>query len=108
MGGMMSYLYTLLFPKDVDFVICMDGSKPVIPNNKNILMGKRLGSFLKYNNQAFSLNEPHLYTKEEIIAKVSGPSSDMSILPEYAKYLIKRNVSPSKLHQGKYLNNFVI
>lgn len=107
LGGVMSYVYAMVYPQDVDFLICLDGAKPMVDNNKVEMLGRRLLHFPKYDMHAASPNEPPSYSMEDIIAKISKPNKN-SILPEYAKYIIERNIAPSKLHEGKHNKTYFI
>lgn len=100
LGGIISYVFTMLYSKDVDFVICIDGAKPMIPKDKISLLAWQLSTFPKYDQQASSLVEGPSYTMEELVQKVCKPNNK-SVLPENAKYILERNVTPSKLHNGK-------
>lgn len=103
LGGIISYVYTMLYTKEVDFLVCLDGAKPMIPLNKNVYLGKNLELFFKYNSQAAdSDSEPPSYTMEELIHKICQPNNK-SVSPESAKYIIERNIAPSKLHAGKII-----
>lgn len=100
LGGIISYIYTMLYTKEVDFLVCLDGAKPMIPLDKKGILGRNLASFFKYNNQAVNTNsEPPSYTMEEIVQKICLPNNK-SVSPENAKYIIERNIAPSKLHKG--------
>lgn len=105
LGGIISYVYTMVYTKEVDFVICLDGAKPMIPNDKLLLLSKQLTKFLKYDQHAVSPIEPPSYKLEDIVKKVCQPNKN-SILPQFAHYVLERNIAPSQLHKGEELENF--
>lgn len=101
LGGITSYTFTMIYPDEVDFVMCIDGAKPMIRLAQNVLAANGLKHFLKENTYASSSSEPPSYTIEEITKKICEPNR-YSVLPEVARYLIERKIAPSRLHSGKY------
>ncbi|XP_050310302.1 probable serine hydrolase [Anthonomus grandis grandis] len=101
MGGITSYVYTMLYPQTVDFVACLDGAKPMSRPKVIANMAKSIDQFLKSNDYVSSGKEPPSYTLEEIKQKVHIPNKG-SVALEYANCLIERNIAPSKLFPGKY------
>lgn len=106
MGGIMCFLFTIMFNKDVDFLICLDGLKPAINRNRLESFGRSISQYFKYHDQAVGHSEPPSYVIKDIIEKICAPNSN-SVLPEYARNLFQRNIAPSKLNTGK-LNISVI
>lgn len=100
LGGIMCYIFNMLFNKEVDFLICLDGAKPLVHTDKIARIARHVTQFPTYHEHAVDPNEPPNYSLEEIIKKICGPNQN-SVKPEYAKYLIERKTAPSKLHQGK-------
>ncbi|KAJ8951997.1 hypothetical protein NQ314_007615 [Rhamnusium bicolor] len=101
MGGIASYIYSMVYPENIDFVICIDGAKPMIRKNVNIHMAKAISKFLKYDELSSGNKEPPSYTIDNIKEKISKPNNN-SVLHEYSHILMERNIAPSKLHPGKY------
>ncbi|KAF7271234.1 hypothetical protein GWI33_015861 [Rhynchophorus ferrugineus] len=101
MGGITSFTYAMLYPSEIDFVVCIDGVKPLIPPLKKNRLTKVLDEFLKNSKFANNPHEPPSYTIAEMEMKVHLPNQG-SINVEYAKYILERNIAPSKLHPGKY------
>ncbi|CAH1115620.1 unnamed protein product [Psylliodes chrysocephalus] len=101
LGSILSYVYSMLYPSEIDFLICLDAMKPMITSNKHIHMAKALDQFFKYNDYAIDSKEPPCYSIEEMRELISKPN-DNSILPEYTTYIMDRNIAPSKVQPGKY------
>lgn len=101
MGGITSYLYTMIYPKNVDFLICLDGAKPMISEDNIPRISRNVTKFFRYEQFERDQNEPPSYTMEEIIQKVCVPNKN-SVEATHAHHLIERNVAPSKLNPGKY------
>lgn len=101
LGGIASYLYSMVYPQNIDFAICIDAAKPMIRKNQNVHMADTIEKFLKYESFSRSDDEPPSYTLEEIRKRVSKPNNN-SVMLEYTHYLMERNIAPSKHHPGKY------
>ncbi|CAH2003465.1 unnamed protein product [Acanthoscelides obtectus] len=101
LGALIAYTYCMMHQDRVDFLICLDGSKPLVTENFIKHMAMLLDKFLEYNKFAFSLEEPPSYTIDEIKQKIAKPN-DNSVDLEYAHCLMERSIAPSKLHPGKY------
>ncbi|XP_066139697.1 probable serine hydrolase isoform X1 [Euwallacea fornicatus] len=101
LGGLSSYTYTMLYPQNIDFVICLDGAKPLIIKNRIGSMAKYIDKFLQNNERVSSDKEPPSYSVEEIKLKVHAPNKG-SVNLEYTPYILERNIAPSKEHPGKY------
>lgn len=106
LGGILCYIYTMLYTNEVDFLICLDGVKPMVETNKPKVWSKLLLKFLKHEKQTFISDDRPSHKLEDIVNKVSQ-SQNNSIKPEYAKYVLERNIAPSTLHEGKQcINSF--
>lgn len=101
LGGITSYVYSMLYPNSVDFVVCIDGAKPMIRRNNNEYVAKAIEQFFKYEQFHCSKKEPPSYTLDEIRAKIAAPNNN-SVLLENTDYLMYRNIAPSKVNPGKY------
>lgn len=104
-GGLLSYVYSMYFPTDIDYLICLEGVKPMIVPNLQADMIRTYDSFFKYNDYLSDAIEPPSYTIEEMKILLSEPN-DNSILPEYTTYIMERNIAPSKVHSGKIIYLF--
>ncbi|KAJ8920321.1 hypothetical protein NQ315_011983 [Exocentrus adspersus] len=101
LGGITSYVYSMIYPQNMDFVICLDGAKPMIHNNINVYMAYTIENFFKYDQYCRSNTEPPSYPMEEVKRRVCRPN-DNSIMMEHAHILLERNIAPSKQSPGKY------
>ncbi|KAH1000145.1 hypothetical protein HUJ04_000072 [Dendroctonus ponderosae] len=70
LGGIIAYSYTMFYPQQVDFVVSMDGIKPLVHKDRISLMAKNLQAFLRGNEHAMSAEEPPSYTLEEMKQRV--------------------------------------
>ncbi|CAG9763924.1 unnamed protein product [Ceutorhynchus assimilis] len=101
LGGLISYVYTMLYPNIVDLLICLDGAKPMINPQGVSMMAKNYDMFLKQNEYVYSDKEPPSYTLEEMKQLVHQPNKG-SISLETTPYILHRNIAPSKLYKDKY------
>lgn len=99
MGGMLSYMYTLLYPQEVENLICLDGCKPIYCTHADDLLRECVNQLMKKVNYSI-IGAPPCYTWEELVIKVSK-AFENSVQPEYCKYLLERNIVPSQTHKGK-------
>ncbi|ENN73370.1 hypothetical protein HUJ04_000184 [Dendroctonus ponderosae] len=101
LGGITAYSYTMLYPQQVDFVLCLDGAKPLVQKNRSSLMAKNLQAFLRNNAYAMSAEEPPSYSLEEMKQRVHLPNR-RSVAVEFAPYLLYRNIEPSRRSPGQF------
>lgn len=101
LGGITSYLYSMVYPQNVDFVVCIDAAKPMIRKNQNVHMADTIDKFLTYEKFARDNTEPPSYTIDEIKQKISEPNQN-SVMLKYTHFLMERNIAPSKQYPGKY------
>jgi pimeloyl-ACP methyl ester carboxylesterase len=101
MGGITSFMYTMINPRNVDFLICIDGAKPMITENNMPRVAKSIARFSKYEQFERSTIEPPNYTIEEIKEKICAPNNN-SVTYEHCHHLMERNIAPSKTNPGKY------
>ncbi|KAJ3642711.1 hypothetical protein Zmor_025469 [Zophobas morio] len=101
MGGIVSFMYTMVYPQNVDFLMCIDGAKPMIAENNIPRIARNITKFSRYVQFEMSDKEPPSYTIEEIKHKISLPNKN-SVMYENAHHLMERNIAPSKVHPGKY------
>ncbi|XP_072385132.1 probable serine hydrolase [Diabrotica undecimpunctata] len=100
LGAVTSYIYSMLYPSEVDYLICLDAVKPMVSKKQHQHYAAALEKFFKYNNFLTS-GEPPSYTIEEI-KKLVSTAHKHSILPENAKYIYERNIAPSEVNPGKF------
>ncbi|RZC41843.1 serine hydrolase [Asbolus verrucosus] len=101
LGGITSFMYTMINPKNVDFLICLDGAKPMVPENALARIARNIEKFPRYEQFERSSKEPPSYTMEEIKQKICTPNKN-SVAFEHSHHLVQRNVAPSKINPGKY------
>ncbi|KAF2883505.1 hypothetical protein ILUMI_22678 [Ignelater luminosus] len=102
MGAIMNYQYTLLYPDTVDFLICIDGLKPLVHEDKRIeRMVKIIQNFIKYDYLNSLKKEPPAYAFE-MLEKMLHEGTMKSIALDSCKYILKRNTAPSTKEPGKY------
>lgn len=101
LGGITAYCYTLLYPQQVDFVVCLDGGKPLVYPQRLAMMSKHLQTFMRNNEYAMSSEEPPSYTLEEMKQLVHLPNK-RSVALECAPFLLYRNIEPSRRSPGKF------
>jgi pimeloyl-ACP methyl ester carboxylesterase len=107
MGGQVALFFAAIFPDRVDMVINIDGLKPL--NRVHSVLKSDLKDSLENCMRADERNqsdkEPPAYTIDEMVEKTYHGSFE-SVYREYAPYLLKRHIEPSKKHPGKFLFTF--
>ncbi|XP_023029672.2 probable serine hydrolase [Leptinotarsa decemlineata] len=101
LGGVICYTYCMLYPEDIDMVLFIDGSKPMVRKNINVRIAQAIDAFFKYNSFNESSEEPPSYSIEDMKKMVGAPNNN-SVSLEYATILMERNIAPSKLYPGKF------
>lgn len=102
LGALISFLYAMLYPKSIDFLICIDASKPIISPNNVERMARIISRFCRLSKfELDASREPPSYSMEEIKQKIIAPHNN-SIHYEYSHHLAERNIAPSTIHPGKY------
>lgn len=104
LGAIQSYSYGCLFPKDLDFLICLDCVHPFTNARKLQSAVESIEEFIKYDSMLQSEEEPPSYTMEEMIEKLHL-ATKKSVAIETAECIIRRNIAPSKKNPGKYYFN---
>lgn len=100
-GSVTSFTYTTYLPDNVDLLICLDGLYPLVFPNDTENNGKLIQNFFKYAGIDSKFNKPPCYTLE-VMEKKLYEGSGKSILLENAKYVLNRNITPSKENPGLY------
>lgn len=100
MGGLTSCLFTVFYRKEVDFLMCLDGFKPFVHTDILEQLAKNIMQFHKYHEFSLSSMEQKTYYLEEMVQKISIAHGN-SINPEYANYILERNIAQSEQHPGK-------
>lgn len=101
MGAMKSYAYATYLPDTVDFLICLDGLFPIVMSGYTERNGQLIERYIKYSNFNATGKEPPSYTFEEMEKKLyDGTKKSIDI--NNCKYILNRNVAPSKVNPGKY------
>lgn len=102
LGGIANYLYVMLYPDTVDFIISFDALKPLVFENKKIeRMIKSVETFLKYEKIMESESEPPAYTFDTL-ERMLYEGSRKSIDLENCKFILERNIVPSKYEPHKF------
>ncbi|KAI4460453.1 epoxide hydrolase [Holotrichia oblita] len=104
LGAILSYTYGFLFPKDIDFVICIDGLHPLVNPQRIKRVVRSIEEFIKYDALQRSNIEPPSYTIEEMMKRLHL-ATRKSIALEATKYILYRNIAPSKTYPGKFYFN---
>ncbi|KAF5283165.1 hypothetical protein FQR65_LT02677 [Abscondita terminalis] len=103
LGGIFNYLYVMLYPETIDFIINFDAVKPLVFEDKKIeRMIKSVETFLRYESIIESESEPRSYTFEEL-ERMLHEGSRKSVSLECCKYILERNIAPSKLEPHKFV-----
>lgn len=108
LGSITSYIFGSTMPELVDFAVCIDGLHPLInPQGTNRIV-RTVNEFIKYDklNSAnlASSEEPPSYTMAEMEQKLHL-GTRKSIDLETCKYILERNIAPSKKNPGKFYFN---
>ncbi|KAF5283166.1 hypothetical protein FQR65_LT02678 [Abscondita terminalis] len=103
LGGLYNYLYFMLYPDTIDFVINLDIIKPIVIEDKKFeRMIKSVETFLKYESTTERKIEPPSYSFQEL-ERMQYEGSRKSISLENCKYILERNIAPSKLDPYKFV-----
>ncbi|KAL3269584.1 hypothetical protein HHI36_008648 [Cryptolaemus montrouzieri] len=100
-GAMICYSFANVYQENVDYLICIDAFKCVREPVPRDWIRAWFDRFLKFEKAAEEGIEPPSYTLEELNKKVSEEYHN-SIELKNAHYIFSRNISPSKIHPGKY------
>ncbi|XP_018319173.1 probable serine hydrolase [Agrilus planipennis] len=96
LGAIQSYLYSVLFPERIEFLICLDAFHPFPTDDyKTEDFRKNITRYLKYDNLCASNTEPPSYTPAKL-SEIWHEGSRKSVDVENCKYILERNVMPSK------------
>ncbi|XP_030746811.1 probable serine hydrolase [Sitophilus oryzae] len=101
LGSAVSFTYTMIYPDKVDFLVCIDGAKPLVPKVTKNRLTRALDAFLKNSDLVIENREPPSYTIEEMKRIIHQPN-DGAVDIDVAHYLMERNIAPSKTQPGKY------
>ncbi|GJQ83188.1 putative nucleic acid binding protein [Trypoxylus dichotomus] len=104
LGAIQAFSYGSLFPKYVDFMICLDCVHPFITSMQTQNVVNNIEKFLKYDALRQSTNEPPTYTMEEMVEKLHL-ATKKSIAIDTAEYILRRNIKESEQTPGKYYFN---
>lgn len=102
LGGITSFMFTTIFPKDVDLLICIDGFRQLII--KNIIKKRpvNIDNFLKYDAvRNFDSKRRPSYTMD-VLEKMWHEGSKKSIDLDKCHYILKRNLAVSHDDPNKY------
>ncbi|KAG5671937.1 hypothetical protein PVAND_002105 [Polypedilum vanderplanki] len=98
------FLYSAIFPDKVDIAIGFDNLKPLTLESNQEFASIRftLDGMTIINERSQESDEnPPAYTIDEMIKRIYI-GSQKSVTIECAKYLLKRNIQPSRKYPGKF------
>lgn len=103
MGAAMSFLFTCLYPDDVDFLIQFDIMKPFSnrPGTAIDSTVKNIEKFLQYDKLNEATTQPPAYTYEVLVEKMMA-GTRKSLQPHNAKYVLNRIIRQSDTDPSKY------
>lgn len=103
MGGITSFMYTTLYPNDVDMLIAIDALKPFSKEPGTAIQStlENIDQFLRYESLNEAQTKPPSYTYDELVNKIVV-STRKSVWPESCKYVLQRIVEPSTEDPNKY------
>ncbi|KAH0813791.1 hypothetical protein GEV33_009000 [Tenebrio molitor] len=101
LGGISCFLYTTLFPELVDFLICIDGVKPLYKKNNGPRMALGIQELLKYDELSRNPEEPPSYVMDVMKKKLTALNNE-SISIEHCHHILDRNIAQSKSDPNKY------
>ncbi|KAF5272132.1 hypothetical protein FQA39_LY01214 [Lamprigera yunnana] len=102
LGGIVNFMYAGLYPNTVDFLISFEALKPFSLEKKSFeRMSKSIENFLKYLKLMESGSEPPSYSFE-VLEQMLYEGSRKSISLENCKYILERNIAPSKYEPHKF------
>ncbi|KAB0794439.1 hypothetical protein PPYR_11278 [Photinus pyralis] len=102
LGAILCYVYSTMYCDTVDFLICIEGLKPLVfEQNKLQRMIQNAENFLRYDEIMVQNKEPPCYTFDEM-EKILHEASKKSINVDKCRYILERNVAPSTREPNKY------
>lgn len=101
MGSIVNFVYTMLYPDDVDYVICIDGVKPLHKKNLAARLAKNIDNLLKYDELAKANTEPPSYPLEEAQKKWCEWLKN-SIDLKHSHHIVERTIAPSRNYPNHY------
>lgn len=101
MSGGSTFAYTSLYPNEVDLLICIDGITPSGIKKPVETSIKEINNFLKYDLQNSSGKTPPSYSFNKL-EKLLHEGSFKSIDLNKCKYILERNIRPSKDDGNKF------
>ncbi|XP_049824089.1 probable serine hydrolase isoform X3 [Aethina tumida] len=101
LGAISCYTFAMMYNKDIDFLVLIDGLKPLEQPNSQKQMASVVEQFLKYDKLSRDQSEPPTYPLE-VLKEMLSKTLDNSIDIEYAELLLRRNIQPSVKDPNKY------
>lgn len=103
MGAIMCFMYTCLFPKNIDFLACIDALKPfsILPGKLIEENFKNIDKFIQYDKLNALNSKPPTYTYQECEMK-QHLSFFKSINLENCKYILNRSLEKCPDEENKY------
>lgn len=101
MGGSINFMYGMLFPDEIDYMICIENF--LLTDVRGLgFLGNCLGKFPKNNSLAFRpQHESSSYSLDEIMGKIVK-STGKHVSLDYAHHLAERNIAEMETDKGRY------
>ncbi|KAK5645543.1 hypothetical protein RI129_006843 [Pyrocoelia pectoralis] len=100
-SGSAAYNYATLYPDTVDFLIAIEGLKPLTNDLKITELGDNIDRLIKYDHLLSLGQEGPSYTYEELEKRLHS-DSEKSISPDMCKYILERSISKSSTNPNKF------
>lgn len=100
-GAITSFTFSVLYPENVKFLICIDALHPFTTTVSANTLRKSIDQLVKYDNLKLLYDESTAYSLEEAIEK-TNIGYDNAINLERIPIFLERNLTPSKKFPGKY------
>lgn len=101
LGSIVNFVFTMLYPGDIDYIICIDGVKPLRKKDLAAKLANNIDNLLKYDKLAQSNTEPPSYPLEEIKKRWCEWLRN-SIQLEHSHHIVERTIAPSKNQSNQY------
>lgn len=99
LGAMLSFIFSITFPQEVNFLICFDFLKPLFDPYIVEKRGKMIDDFLRYNK--YLSDEPLIYTMDEL-KQMYHLGSWKSVDIDHCWYILERNTKSINSDSTKF------
>lgn len=103
MGSNIGFLFTGIYPDDVDMMIGIDALRPgyVAPERTIEILSKSIDGFMIADERNQDKSEPPSYTYDELIERLYNGTSG-SVTKETCPFLLERAIKKSEKYPEKY------